>query len=69
MKEYQIMFYNRFVNETQLFFVQAESELKAVRLFYLRHNRKAYHPCIEYIREYRKPHFWSEEEIKNKIKV
>ncbi len=63
MKKYKIMFYNRFANQTQTFFIQAESALKAVRLFYLKHSRKAYHPCIELIMEYAEPKFWTEEEI------
>ena len=63
MKKYEIMFYNRFADQTQTFYVQAESGLKAVRLFYLRHDRKAYHACIDYINEYSEPHFMTEKEI------
>lgn len=63
MKKYVVVFYNRFAQKTQTFKVLAKNEYRAGRLFYLKHNRKAYHGCIENITEVR-DHFWTEEEIK-----
>lgn len=51
MKGYIVMYYNRFVNENQVFNVDAENKFRAGREFYRKHNRKAYRSCIEHIYE------------------
>ncbi|QIW89748.1 hypothetical protein PQE71_gp066 [Bacillus phage Izhevsk] len=51
LKNYIIIYYNRFVNETQTHKVMATNKFRAGRLFYKTHNRKAYHACIEQIVE------------------
>lgn len=53
MKEYIIVFFNRFACQTQLYKVEAKNEFRAGREFYRNHNRKQYHPCIENIYESR----------------
>lgn len=67
MKKYDVLFFNRFANETQIFRVMAKNEFRAGRLFYLKHNRKAYHACIELITEAKDEHYWTEEEIRKSI--
>ena len=49
MKSYIVVYYNRFANQTQIFKVMATNEFRAGRDFYRKHNRKAYHDCIECI--------------------
>jgi hypothetical protein len=51
MKKYTIIFYNRFANQLQQYSIQAQNEFRAGRLFYKKHNRKAYFACIEMIVE------------------
>lgn len=51
MNTYLVIFYNRFANQTQTFRVKAENEFRAGREFYRKHNRKAYHDCIECVEE------------------
>jgi hypothetical protein len=64
INKYEILFYNRFACENQLFHVIASNEEYAEQLFWLRHNKESYFDCIEYITEYFEPHFYTEEEIK-----
>ena len=51
LKKFTIFYYNRFVNEDQIYRIKAKSALWAIRLFYMRHNRKAYHACVTSIYE------------------
>lgn len=51
LKNYIVVFYNRFANETQTYEVMAINEFRAGRAFYRKYNRKAYHDCIELIKE------------------
>jgi hypothetical protein len=67
LKKYIVYFFNRFANQTQTFKVLARNEYRAGRMFYVKHNRKAYHDCIETITE-ANDHFWTEEEIREHIK-
>ena len=50
-KKFLIVFYNRFANQTQTVKIEAENAFRAGRNFYRKHNRKAYHACIELIEE------------------
>ena len=50
-KKFLIVFYNRFANQTQTAKIEAENAFRAGRTFYRKHNRKAYHACIELIEE------------------
>lgn len=67
MKKFEVLFYNRFANQMQIFRVIAKNEFRAGRLFYLKHNRKSYHDCIEMISEGIEKHFLTEEEIRKSI--
>lgn len=66
MKKYMVVYYNPFAQQSQTFKVLAKNEFRAGRLFYLKHNRKAYHDCIENIVEVNE-HYWTEEEIRTSI--
>lgn len=68
MKKYDVLFYNRFANQNQIFKVVAKNEFRAGRLFYLKHRRKAYHDCIELITEVKEEYYWTEEEIQKSLK-
>ncbi|GLI82563.1 hypothetical protein ANABIO32_02500 [Rossellomorea marisflavi] len=46
LKEYVVVFYNRFANQTEIIRIKALNEFRAGREFYRKHNRKAYHDCI-----------------------
>lgn len=68
MKQYEIIFYNRFGCQTQKFYVIAKDKEDAERLFWLMYDKQIYHDdCIEYISEYRGVHFYTEEEILARI--
>ncbi|EOO11357.1 hypothetical protein [Bacillus cereus] len=49
LKNYIVIYYNRFVNEIQTYKVMAINRFRAGREFYRAHNRKMYHDCIEQI--------------------
>jgi hypothetical protein len=68
LKRYIVYFYNRFAQQSQRFKVIAKNEYRAGRLFYLKHDRKSYKSCIEYIIEADTEKFWTEEEILTAIK-
>lgn len=51
LKKYTILYFNRFVGEDQIYRIKAKSALWAIRLFYMRHDRKAYHACVTSIYE------------------
>jgi hypothetical protein len=63
LKRYEVIFYNRFAQETQTFHVIAKNKFRAGRLFYLRYDRKSFFDCIEYIGEIKEDYFWTEEKI------
>lgn len=44
-----ILFYNRFGQQYQCFFVEAPNSYRAGRYFYLKYPRKRYFACIENI--------------------
>jgi hypothetical protein len=67
LTKYIVYYFNRFANQTQTFKVLAKNEFRAGRLFYLKHNRKAYKGCIETITG-ANDHFWTEDEIRTHIK-
>lgn len=51
LKNYAVVFYNRFACQTQIWKVKAKNEFRAGRSFYRKHNRKVYYDCIENIYE------------------
>jgi hypothetical protein len=51
MKEFLVVFYNRFACQTQTYKVIANDEKEAERLFYLKYPKESYHDCIENIAE------------------
>lgn len=66
IKPFIVMYYNRMVNETQIFRVMAKNEFRAGRLFYLKHGRKM-KGTIESIQEISK-NFWTEKQIREYLK-
>lgn len=65
--KYNILFYNRFAHEQEVFRVVATSEADAERLFYVKFPKESYHDCIEYIEEVYEEHYFTEEEIQKSI--
>lgn len=64
MDRFEITFYNRFACQSQTFLVLAKNKTDAIRLFWLKYDKKSYKDdCIEGVCEYYEPHFYTEEEI------
>lgn len=50
-REFIVVFFNRFANQSQTWSVKARNKFHAGRLFYKKHDRKSYYECIELIEE------------------
>ena len=60
MIKYEVIYFNRFANEEQIFHVIAKNEEDAELLFWLRFDKEQMKDCIERIREYSEPYFYTE---------
>jgi hypothetical protein len=65
MKKYEILFYNRFAHEDQIFKVIARHKKEARDLFLLMYPRKQYGFSMDeiYVREFHESSFYTKEEI------
>jgi hypothetical protein len=62
MQKFEIIFYNRFACQDQLFYVIARDEEHARELFWIAHSKICYgEHCIERIGEYSEPYFYTEQ--------
>lgn len=51
MKDYVVIFYNRFTCQTQVITINAKNKFRAGREFYRQYDKKQYYEAIETITE------------------